>query len=291
VSGAHENAAPDTGRLLLSCPDRHGIVAAVSGFLAEVGANIVTSDQFSTDPEGGAFFLRIEFHLPRLVDRRAELERQFGEIASRFAMRWRLSLVGERKRVWLLASRYDHCLLDLLWRWRSGQLECDIAGVIDNHPDLERPVSTFRVSYHHVPVAKETKPAAERRMLELIGDSDLVVLARYMQVLSGEFLEAVGCPVINIHHSFLPAFVGANPYVRAHTRGVKLIGATAHYATVDLDEGPIIEQDVQRVSHRLSPWQLELAGQDVERVVLARALQWHLADQVLVHENRTIVFR
>jgi formyltetrahydrofolate deformylase len=280
-----------TGRLLLSCPDRHGIVAAVSGFLADEGANIVTSDQYSTDPEGGAFFLRVEFHLHELAERRTELEQRFAAIAERFAMHWRLTLVGERKRVWLLASRYEHCLLDLLWRWRSGQLECDVAGVISNHPDLERAVSTFGVPYHHVPVTRETKPEAERRMLELIGaDTDLVVLARYMQILSDGFLAAVGCPVINIHHSFLPAFVGANPYARAHTRGVKLIGATAHYATADLDEGPIIEQDVLRVTHRLSPAQLELAGQDVERNVLARAVQWHLADQVLVHENRTIVF-
>jgi formyltetrahydrofolate deformylase len=280
-----------TGRLLLSCPDRHGIVAAVSGFLADEGANIVTSDQYSTDPEGGAFFLRVEFHLQELPARRGRLEERFAAIAERFAMRWRLTLVGEPKRVWLLASRYDHCLLDLLWRWRSGQLECELAGVISNHPDLEPAVSTFGVPYHHVPVTRETKPEAERRMLELIGgDTDLVVLARYMQILSDDFLAAVGCPVINIHHSFLPAFMGANPYARAHTRGVKLIGATAHYATADLDEGPIIEQDVLRVTHRLSPAQLELAGQDVERNVLARAVQWHLADQVLVHENRTIVF-
>jgi formyltetrahydrofolate deformylase len=282
--------SPDLARLLLACADRHGIVAAVSGFLAEEGANIVTSDQFSTDPEGGAFFMRIEFHLEALEHRRAGLEQRFAPIAHEFAMRWRMSPVRERKRVWLLASRYDHCLLDLLWRWRSGQLDCEIVGVIDNHPDLERPVGTFRVPYHHVPVTKETKPEAEQRMLDLIRGADLVVLARYMQILSDTFLDAVGCPVINIHHSFLPAFVGANPYLRAHTRGVKLIGATAHYATVDLDEGPIIEQDVLRVSHRLSPAQLELVGQDVERIVLARALQWHLNDQVLVHEHRTIVF-
>jgi len=163
--------------------------------------------------------------------------------------------------------------------------------VISNHPDLETDVAAFGLPYHHVPVTRETKQEAERRMLELIrGNGDLAVLARYMQILSGDFLEAVGCPVINIHHSFLPAFVGANPYLRAHTRGVKLIGATAHYATVDLDEGPIIEQDVLRVTHRQSPEELERAGQDVERNVLARAVQWHLSDRVIVHENRTIVF-
>jgi formyltetrahydrofolate deformylase len=281
----------DIGRLLLSCPDRHGIVAAVSGFLADVGANIVSSDQYSTDPEGGAFFLRVEYHLPGLEERRAELEAGFAEIGDRFRMRWRMTVAAERKRVALLVSRYEHCLLDLLWRWRSGQLDCEVVGVVSNHLDLRADVAGFDVPYHHVPVTKETKQDAERRMLELLaGNVELIVLARYMQILSGGFLDAVGCPVINIHHSFLPAFMGANPYVRAHARGVKLIGATAHYATVDLDEGPIIEQDVLRVTHRQAAAELEQAGQDVERTVLARAVQWHLADRVIVHDSRTVVF-
>jgi len=206
-------------------------------------------------------------------------------------MQWRLTLSGESKRVALLVSRYEHCLLDLLWRWRSGQLACDMTAVVSNHPDLEPDVRSFGLSYHHVPVTRETKPQAEERMLQLLaGRVDVVVLARYMQVLSDDFLDAVGCPVINIHHSFLPAFVGADPYRRAHERGVKLIGATAHYATADLDEGPIIEQDVLRVTHRQTAEQLQRAGQDVERTVLARAVQWHLEDRVLVHGDRTIVF-
>jgi formyltetrahydrofolate deformylase len=190
----------------------------------------------------------------------------------------------------ILASRHDHCVLDLLWRWRRGELDCEITCVVSNHADLARDVAAFGVPYHHVPVPKDGKPAAEARMLDLLADgTDLVVLARYMQILSGRFLAAVGCPVINIHHSFLPAFVGAHPYARAHERGVKLVGATAHYATDDLDEGPIIEQDVVRVNHRHGPPELERVGRDIERLVLARAVEWHLADRVMVHENRTIV--
>jgi formyltetrahydrofolate deformylase len=280
----------DVGRLLVSCPDRHGIVAAVASFLAESGANIVASDQYSTDPEGGAFFLRMEFHLEGLDARRDALAAGFARIAEPFGMDWRITFPGTRKRVALLASRHEHCLLDLLWRWRRGELDCDIVGVVSNHPDLERDVASFDVPYHHVPVPEGGKAEAEARMLELLaGTADLVVLARYMQILSPRFLDAIGCPVINIHHSFLPAFVGPNPYVRARERGVKLIGATAHYATDDLDEGPIIEQDVERVSDRQSAAELERIGSDIERVVLARAVQWHLADRVFVHENRTIL--
>jgi formyltetrahydrofolate deformylase len=283
-------ASADTARLVVSCPDRHGIVAAIAGYLADAGANIVTSDQYSTDPEGGTFFLRTEFHLDGLAGRRADLEASFAAVVRRFGMTWRFAYPDEPKRIALLASRQDHCVLDLLWRWRRGELDCDIACVISNHADLYRDVASFGVPYHHVPVPRDGKPAAEARMLALLPDGiDLLVLARYMQILSGEFLAAVGCPVINIHHSFLPAFVGANPYARARERGVKLIGATAHYATVDLDEGPIIEQDVVRVSHRQGVAELEQVGRDIERLVLARAVEWHLADRVMVHENRTVV--
>jgi formyltetrahydrofolate deformylase len=280
----------DVARLLVSCPDRHGIVAAVASFLAESGANITSSDQYSTDPEGGAFFLRMEFHLEGLDARRALLAPEFTRIAEGFDMDWRITFPDSPKRVALLVSRYEHCLLDLLWRWRRGELDCDIVGVVSNHPDLARDVASFDVPYHHVPVPEGGKAEAEAQMLELLaGTADLVVLARYMQILSPRFLDAIGCPVINIHHSFLPAFVGPNPYVRARERGVKLIGATAHYATEDLDEGPIIEQDVERVSDRQSAEELERIGSDIERVVLARAVQWHLADRVFVHENRTIL--
>jgi formyltetrahydrofolate deformylase len=276
-------------RLLISCPDRHGIVAAVSGFLAARGANIVSSAQHSTDPEGGAFFMRMAFTIDALDE---DFVAAFAEeVAERFSMDWRVDDAGRPKRVALLVSREDHCLLDLLWRWRRGELHCDIPLVISNHSDSAADVATFGVRYEHVPVVKGEKPAAEARMLELLsGQFDLVVLARYMQILSGDFLRGVGCPVINIHHSFLPAFAGADPYRRAMERGVKVIGATAHYVTEELDAGPIIEQDVTRVTHREGVDVLVRIGRDVERTVLARAVNLHLEDRVLVHENRTVVF-
>jgi formyltetrahydrofolate deformylase len=276
-------------RLLISCPDRHGIVAAVSGFLAERGANIVTSAQYSTDPEGGAFFMRMAFAIEAIDDGFAKA---FADgVAERFSMAWRLEDSARAKRVAILVSREDHCLLDLLWRWRRGELHCEIPLVVSNHPDSAADVATFGVRYEHVPVVKGEKPAAEAAMLELLnGQFDLVVLARYMQILSGDFLAGVGCPVINIHHSFLPAFAGADPYRRAKERGVKVIGATAHYVTEELDAGPIIEQDVTRVTHRESVDELVRIGRDVERTVLARAVNLHLQDRVLVHENRTVVF-
>ena len=281
----------DVARVIASCPDRHGIIASLSQCLAGVGANIVASDQHSTDPEDGRFFVRMEFHLDGLAAKRELVERSIGEVAAEFAMEWRLAFAATRKRVVLFVSRYDHCLLELLWRWRRGELPMDVVGVVSNHPDLEQEVRAFGVDYHHVPVTPDTKAEAEARELELLaGKVDLVVLARYMQVLSGDFLRRVGAPIINIHHSFLPAFPGPNPYDRAHERGVKLIGATAHYATEDLDEGPIIEQDVARVSHRSSPDELALIGRDIERLVLARAVSWHLDDRVLLDGNRTIVF-
>jgi formyltetrahydrofolate deformylase len=279
-------------RLLVSCPDRHGIVAAVSGFLSESDANILSADQHSTDPEGGTLFMRMEFRIERLGERRDELERAFAErVAKPFAMDWRFAYASERPRLALLASRDDHCLLDLLWRRRRGELDADIVAVVSNHPDHEADVGGFGVPYHHVPVDPGDRAAAEGRMLELLaGHVDLVVLARYMQILSADFLSRLESPVINIHHSFLPAFVGADPYRRARDRGVKIIGATAHYVTEELDAGPIIEQDVARVSHRQSVEELEQIGRDIERIVLARAVKWHVEDRVLVHENRTVVF-
>jgi formyltetrahydrofolate deformylase len=276
-------------RLLISCPDGHGIVAAVSGFLAERGANIVSSDQYSTDPEGGAFFMRMAFTIDALDEGFASAFAQ--EIAGRFDMDWRVDDAGRPKRLAILVSREDHCLLDLLWRWRRGELHCEIPLVISNHADSAGDVESFGVRYEHVPVVKGEKPAAEARMLELLAANiDVVVLARYMQILSGEFLAGVRCPVINIHHSFLPAFAGADPYRRAKERGVKVIGATAHYVTEELDAGPIIDQDVTRVTHRESVETLVRIGRDVERTVLARAVGLHLEDRVLVHENRTVVF-
>jgi formyltetrahydrofolate deformylase len=280
------------GRLLVSCPDRPGIIAAVSGFLHDHDANIVESDQYSTDPEGGRFFLRTVFHRAGLLAMRDELERRFAtEVGEPFGMDWTFAEPGIPKRVAIMVSRSDHCLLDLLWRARRGELDVDVGLVISNHADLAADVRTFGVPFVHVPVTPAAKPEAERRQLELLaGNFDLIVLARYMQILSAGFLESIGAPIINIHHSFLPAFAGAAAYQRALERGVKLIGATAHYATDVLDEGPIIEQDVVRVSHRDSAEALERRGADVERTVLARAVQWHCEDRVVRDGERTVVF-
>jgi formyltetrahydrofolate deformylase len=285
-------AVRDTGRLLVACHDRPGIVAAVSRFLYERGANIIESDQYSTDPEDGTFFLRTVFHLLHLAVVRDDLQRAFAaEVAEPFGMDWQLTDAGVPKRVAIMVSRHDHCLIDLLWRARRGELELDIGLVVSNHPDLADDVRAFSVPFVHIPVTRETKPEAERRQLDLLaGNFDLLVLARYMQILSGEFLEEVGMPTINIHHSFLPAFAGAAPYERARDQGVKLVGATAHYVTEDLDEGPIIEQDVVRASHRDSAADLERRGADVERSVLARAVRWHCEDRVIRVGNRTVVF-
>ncbi len=282
--------APQLLRLLISCPDRPGIVAGVSRFLYEAGANIVRSDQYSTDPVGGTFFLRMEFALAQ--DRRQGLAERFGlKVAEPLGMTWRLWDAAQRKRISVFVSRYDHCLLDLLWRWRRGELGAEIVMVISNHLDLREDVELFDVPYHHVPVDKDAKAEAEAAQLELLdGCCDLVVLARYMQVLSPEFLDRVGVPIINIHHSFLPAFAGANPYRQAKERGVKLIGATAHYVTDELDAGPIIEQNVVRVTHRDDVDTLAQRGADVERLVLARAVLAHCEDRVLRHGNTTVVF-
>jgi formyltetrahydrofolate deformylase len=272
--------------------DRPGIVAALSRFIAERGGNILQSDQHTTDPQGGQFFMRTEFELAGLEDQAEEFEAAFAaEVAGRFGMEWVMRYASHRKRVCILVSRHDHCLAELLWRWRRGELYADIPLVVSNHAEMESEAARFGVRFEHVPVTRDTKPAAEGRLLELLGDSfDLIVLARYMQILSPAFLEAARTPIINIHHSFLPAFAGANPYARAYERGVKLIGATAHYVTEELDAGPIIEQDVARVSHRENVDALERAGADIERVVLLRAVRWHLEDRVLAHGNRTIVF-
>jgi formyltetrahydrofolate deformylase len=279
-------------RLLIVCPDRPGIVSAVSTFLYERGSNILDSAQHSTDPEAGTFFMRMEFQLAGEQLDRGELEAEFGaSIAARFGMDWRFSYTDEPKRAAILVSRHDHCLLDLLWRWRRRELGAEIVQVVSNHPDLQADVEAFGIPYAHVHVQRDRKEEAEEQILaRLDGRVDFVVLARYMQILSSSFLERVGVPVINIHHSFLPAFVGAEPYRRALERGVKIIGATAHYVTEDLDAGPIIEQDVERVSHRHGLAELERIGRDVERVVLARAVRWHIDDRVLVHGNKTFVF-
>ena len=283
-------AASVTMRLLVTCADRVGIVAAVARFLAEAGANIESSHQHSSDPSDGTFFLRMQFIVAS--EQRTALAEHFGStVGERFAMTWRIGDVGDRKRIAVLVSRQDHCLHELLWRWRHDELDGELVLVASNHPDLRAPVEAAGLPYHHIPVTKEDKPAAEGELLELLdGRCDVVVLARYMQVLSSDLLERLAVPVINIHHSFMPAFAGAGPYERAHDRGVKLIGATAHYVTEDLDEGPIIEQDVIRVNHEDDVASLKRLGAHIERSVLARAVQWHCQDRVLRHGNTTVVF-
>ncbi|GEM87680.1 formyltetrahydrofolate deformylase [Meiothermus granaticius] len=283
--------ADTTARLLITCPDRPGIVAAVSGFLFNHGANITALDQHSTDPEGGLFFMRLEFQTPHLDVPREVLEKAFAaSVASRFAMEWRISYAADRKKVAILVSKYDHALLELLWRHEGGELPGRVTQVLSNHPDLRAEVERFGLPYHHVPVEKDRKEEAEAAMLTYLEGTDLVVLARYMQILSPAFVAQFPYRIINIHHSFLPAFIGANPYKQAYVRGVKLIGATAHYVTEALDQGPIIEQDVARVSHRQGVEELVRLGRDLERTVLARAVRWHLEDRILVHGNKTVVF-
>lgn len=342
------SAARYTARLLIGCPDRPGIVAAVSGFLREQGANIVSSHQYSTDPTGGRFFMRTELVLPALeagdatgpggvgvgvcadahggggggvgagaggagdgsgtgadtdteagageaggamAARRRFEERFAAEVARGLGMDWEVRYRGQRQRIAILVSRHDHCLVDLLWRWRRGELDGEVVKVLSNHEDLRSEAESAGVAFHHVPVHPAEKPRAEAAMLDLLaGEVELVVLARYMQILSGEFLVRVGAPAINIHHSFLPAFAGASPYARARERGVKLIGATAHYVTEQLDDGPIIEQDVVRVGHEQTVDDLERVGRDIERLVLARAVALHLDDRVIVDGRRTVVF-
>jgi len=288
-SGAQ--ASTDIGRLLLSCRDSHGIIAAVSAFLAEAGANIISLDQHSTAPEDGTFVQRAIFHLPGLPAALDGLQERFdATVAQRFAMDYRFTEAAKPKRVAIMASKTDHCLLDLLWRNRRGELAMNVAMVISNHPDLAEQVRPFGVPFFHIPATRDIRAEAEQRQLQLLcGNVDLVVLARYMQIITGDFIAAVGCPLINIHHSFLPAFIGAAPYQRARERGVKLIGATAHYVTEVLDEGPIIEQDVVRVDHTHSVTDLVRLGADVERAVLSRAVQWHCQDRVIRVGNETVV--
>jgi len=274
--------------LLLACPDRPGLIAAVSGFLAEAGLNIVDADQHSSNE--GRFFMRMVFDAVP-AGKREEIHRRFAaEVGERFEMDYRFAESGERKRVAIMVSREDHCLSDLLWRWRSGELGAEVVAVVSNHPEHREQVESLGLPFHHVPIEPGAKEEAEARTLGLLGEIDLLVLARYMQILSVDFLQRLAAPAINIHHSFLPAFVGADPYRRAHERGVKLIGATAHYVSEELDAGPIIDQDVTRVSHRDEVTDLERIGRDIERLVLARAVKAHLDDRVLLDGPRTIVF-
>jgi formyltetrahydrofolate deformylase len=283
----------DHACLIVHGSDRPGIVAAVSALIARQGGNIVAFDQYSDDPRGGAYFQRVVFHRPdlgaSLRDLETDLERTLG---AGFELRWSIIDQSRPKRMAILASKQDHCLLDLLWRHRRGDLPVTVPMVISNHTTSAEDVRSFGVPFFHVPGVKgPDKSASEEKILELlVGNVDFVVLARYMQILSSDFLEKLGVPVINIHHSFLPAFIGAEPYKKAAERGVKLIGATSHYVTTDLDEGPIIEQDTVRVTHADSLAELVRRGADVERQVLSRAVMWHAQDRVIRHGNHPIVF-
>ncbi len=279
--------------LTLTCPDRAGIVHAVAGLLVEQRGYIVESQQFS-DLAEDRFFMRVRFAVdgagPGTLER---LRTSFTPVAERWGMTWELWDAREPYRTLILVSKYSHCLNDLLFRWSSGSVQIDVVGVLSNHPDCERLVASYGVPFHHVPVTPDTKADAEKRMLELVEAEgvDLVVLARYMQVLSDDTCRLLAGKAINIHHSFLPSFKGARPYHQAFDRGVKLVGATAHYVTGDLDEGPIIEQDVMRVDHRFDAAELAAAGRDVESQVLSRAVRWHAESRVLLNGSKTVVFR
>jgi formyltetrahydrofolate deformylase len=280
----------DVGRLVVRCPDRPGIVAVLSRLLADAGANIIDSQQHSSDPSGGTFTLRLEFYLADLPTRRADLEAGLAALAGEWQLTWRLTEAAHKPRLAVFVSKADHGLQELLYRVGSGDLRAEISVIVSNHPDLEPVARAHGVPFHHVPVTPETKAEAEARALELIGDADLVVLARYMQIVSADFCSRFPERLINIHHSFLPAFVGANPYQAAADRGVKLIGATAHYVTAELDAGPIIEQEVARIDHRATVEDMRRVGRYVERQVLAQAVTWHVEDRVIVDGAKTIVF-
>lgn len=280
------------GRLLIKCPDGPGIVAAISKFLFDQDANIIESSQYTSDPEGGTFFIRIEFHCEGLLEKHVEMEGNFATLASTFSMDYRFSYANDRKRTAIFVSKEPYCLMELLWEWQSGDLETDIVVVISNHESARSIVESLGIPFHYIPANKDIRKQVEAEQIDLMEkyQVDLLVLARYMQILTPEFVDHFPDQIINIHHSFLPAFIGARPYERAYDRGVKLIGATSHYVTNDLDEGPIIEQDIERVDHRDHVTDLKKIGRKVERRVLARAVKWHLEDRIIVQDNKTIVF-
>src|SRR5690625_60335 len=282
----------DIGRLLVKCPDKPGIVAALSTFLYENGADIIESSQYSSDDPRRMFYIRFEYYRENLLDYRDVVEKKFEALAKEFEMDYTFTYNETRKRSAIYVSKEVHCLLELLWEWQSGDLDTDIPLVISNHEDAREIVEPLGIPYFYIPVSKETKAEAEEKQVKLMEEYeiDLIILARYMQILTPNFVEKYPNKIINIHHSFLPAFIGARPYERAYDRGVKLIGATSHYVTNELDEGPIIEQDIERVDHRNNVASLKKIGQQVERVVLARAVKWHLQDRIIVKDNKTIVF-
>ncbi|MEO8299025.1 MAG: formyltetrahydrofolate deformylase [Burkholderiales bacterium] len=286
--------------LTLSCRDAKGIVHAVSGLLYQGGCNIIDSQQFGDlhgDDATGLFFMRVHFEAPEQLADASMLERMFSNVRTQFGMQVRFHHLGRKPRLLLMVSKYGHCLNDLLFRWQSGQLGVDIPAIVSNHPDFAGLADSYGIAFHHLPLptgsSADIKRAQERQIEAIVEREgiDLVVLARYMQILSPDFCSFLAGRAINIHHSFLPSFKGAKPYFQAHERGVKLIGATAHYVTADLDEGPILEQDVERVDHTLSPEDFTAVGRDVESVVLARAVRWHVEHRVLLNGRKTVVFR
>ncbi|QKV94380.1 formyltetrahydrofolate deformylase [Streptomyces sp. NA02950] len=287
---AGQSGSPDQYILTLSCPDKQGIVHAVSSFLFMTGCNIEDSQQFG-DRDTGLFFMRVHFRADAPV-RVEDLRASFAAVGESFRMDWQIHRADQKMRILLMVSKFGHCLNDLLFRSRIGALPVEIVGVVSNHTDFEALVGSYGIPFHHIPVTKETKAQAEAELLELVRTErvELVVLARYMQVISDDLCKQLSGRIINIHHSFLPSFKGAKPYHQAHARGVKLIGATAHYVTADLDEGPIIEQEVERVGHELTPDQLVAVGRDVECQALARAVKWHSERRVLLNGHRTVVF-
>jgi formyltetrahydrofolate deformylase len=286
--------------LTLACRDTTGIVYAVSGLLYQAGCNIIDSQQFGDvqgDDATGLFFMRVHFAAPAHLADVAMLENLFAHVRSQYGMDARFHAIAQRPRLLLMVSQHGHCLNDLLFRWKSGQLDVDIPAIVSNHPNFAELADSYGIDFHHLPLPNgadaATKRAQELQIEALVerGRVDLVVLARYMQILSAEFCDALKGRAINIHHSFLPSFKGAKPYFQAHARGVKLIGATAHYVTADLDEGPIIEQDVERVDHAMSAEQITAVGRDVECVVLARAVRWHVEHRVLMNGHKSVIFR
>jgi formyltetrahydrofolate deformylase len=284
---------PDTAILLVSCPDRKGVVASIADFIFHHNGNILFNDEHG-DSESNLFLTRVEFDYADFDFDLAEFAGHFGPVAQEFQMDWRLAHSNDRPRMAIFVSKYDHCLQDLLYRHQSGELKCEIPLILSNHSDNQRIADFYHVPFVVIPVTKENKREAEERQIALLREHqcDLVVLARYMQVLSTEFIETIGLRnIINIHHSFLPAFVGSRPYHKAFERGVKLIGATAHYVTQVLDDGPIIEQDVVRIHHRDTVDDLVQKGRDIEKVVLSRAVRWHVESRVLLYGNKTVVFQ
>ena len=281
----------NTATLLITCPDAKGIVAAIADFLHQHNANILHADQHQ-DAENNLFLMRVEWDLAGFNLDEASFNQAFAVIANKFSMQWQLKLSQHKARVAIMVSQYDHCLADLLHRHKSGELACEIPLVISNHRDTEKLVQFYGVDFHYVPVTKDNKAAAEAAQFKLFDEYniDLIVLARYMQILSPDFVSRYPQRIINIHHSFLPAFIGARPYHRAFERGVKLIGATGHYVTEVLDEGPIIEQGIERISHRDQVEDLIQKGRDLERVVLSKAVRWHIENRILLYANKTVIF-